>query len=68
MAKNIEHAFAHPFGSGGETYSVGITIGVSVCPEDGSSPEALLRCADERMYNSKQAKRVARVAVRPSEA
>jgi diguanylate cyclase (GGDEF)-like protein len=68
MAQNIEHAFTQPFGSGGSIYNVGITVGVSVCPDDGSSPEVLLRCADERMYRSKQAKRVARLAVRPSEA
>jgi diguanylate cyclase (GGDEF)-like protein len=60
MAENIERAFTDPFRSGGESYDVGITVGVSLCPADGGSPEELLRCADERMYSAKQAKRVAR--------
>lgn len=60
MAAQIERAFHHPFQSGETTYNVGITIGVSICPDDGTSPETLLRCADERMYGAKQAKRIGR--------
>jgi diguanylate cyclase (GGDEF)-like protein len=60
MAAQIEHAFEYPFRSGEATYDIGITIGVSICPDDGTSPEELLRCADERMYHSKQGKRVGR--------
>jgi diguanylate cyclase (GGDEF)-like protein len=60
MAAQIERAFQHPFHSGEATHNIGITIGVSICPDDGTSPEALLRCADERMYGAKQAKRIGR--------
>jgi diguanylate cyclase (GGDEF)-like protein len=31
------------------------SVGVSVFPDDGSTPEALLRTADEAMYRAKRA-------------
>lgn len=60
MASNIEHAFANPFHSGSERYRVGITVGISICPDDGTDPETLLRIADARMYRAKEEKRAAR--------
>jgi GGDEF domain-containing protein len=56
MAANIERAFADPFHSDDERYHIGITVGVSLYPDDGAEPETLLRIADERMYHAKRAK------------
>lgn len=57
IAAQIEREFAQPFSVGGRSFSVGITIGCSVAPRDGTSPARLLELADERMYRIKQAKR-----------
>jgi GGDEF domain-containing protein len=57
MAVNIEHAFQHPFHADDERYAIGITVGVSLYPDDAKDAETLLRVADERMYSAKRAKR-----------
>jgi diguanylate cyclase (GGDEF)-like protein len=62
MASNIERAFTDPFHSEHERYRIGITVGVSLYPDDGDDPDSLLRIADERMYNAKRAKRTGRVS------
>jgi len=60
MASNIERAFGNPFHAENERYTVGITVGISICPDDGSDPETLLRIADARMYRAKEEKRAER--------
>lgn len=60
LVANIESAFADPFRSGSENYRIGITIGTSICPDDGADPETLLRIADARMYRRKEDKKAAR--------
>ncbi len=62
MVANIEHAFADPFHSDSHQYSIGITVGVSVCPDDARDVQALLRTADARMYRSKELKRAQQVS------
>ena len=37
----------------GVTHSVGMSIGTSIYPNDASSPEMLLKCADTAMYKAK---------------
>ncbi len=44
----------------------GISIGVSACPEDGSTVDALIAAADERMYLDKSASATASRATRSS--
>lgn len=56
VAAQIEIEFAQPFSVGGRSFSVGITIGCSIAPHDGTSPARLLELADERMYLAKLAK------------
>lgn len=65
MARNIERAFIEPFHLQNERYTVGITVGISLFPDDGTRPEALLRIADARMYRAKNAKRASGPASRP---
>lgn len=55
--ETIEAEFRDPFQVRGRLFDVGITIGVSVSPQDSRDPEELLRIADERMYRAKAAKR-----------
>jgi diguanylate cyclase (GGDEF)-like protein len=51
----IKGAFADPFHVGDATFSIGITVGVSVTPEDGEDAELLLAAADADMYRQKYA-------------
>lgn len=37
-----------------ETASLGASIGIAVCPEDGETPETLMKEADKAMYESKE--------------
>lgn len=61
MAAQIERGFANPFQTEEHRHDIGITVGISLFPEDGTDPESLLRIADARMYRAKQAKHAARV-------
>ncbi len=38
----------------GVALATGLSIGVAISPSDGTTPEALLRCADAALYRSKQ--------------
>ena len=53
----IRREFAQPFSVGGLTFQVGITIGCSIAPHDGTSAARLLELADGRMYEAKQGQR-----------
>ncbi|MCS0611044.1 EAL domain-containing protein [Massilia solisilvae] len=53
IAGRLEHALAEPVGARGHTFSVGLSIGISIYPEDGASIDDLLRCADIAMYRAK---------------
>ncbi len=64
MAEKIERAFADPFQAESESYRIGITVGISMCPSDGDVPETLLRIADARMYRAKEDKRTKRFCSR----
>ena len=44
----------------GHHFKVGASIGVAIYPEDGTTPEALLSVADERMYENKKARKASR--------
>lgn len=68
MVHNIERAFIDPFHLQDERHTVGITVGVSLYPEDGNRPDALLHIADERMYRAKNAKREGGVPSPPTPA
>lgn len=61
MASQIEGAFADPFQSAAGRFDIGVTVGISMFPDDGSDAESLVRIADSRMYRAKQAKHAARV-------
>jgi len=56
MARKIESAFNDPFHAEHQRYTIGITVGISVCPDDAGDAESLLRIADARMYRAKQDK------------
>ena len=53
VASNIGAAFQEPFDVGGRQVSVTASVGITVCPVDGTEPVALLNNADIAMYQAK---------------
>jgi diguanylate cyclase (GGDEF)-like protein/PAS domain S-box-containing protein len=55
VAEKILASLAAPIAGGGRDFRVGASIGISVYPRDGLTPDALLRHADAAMYRVKEA-------------
>ncbi len=55
VAEKMLAAITQPIPAGGRQLQVGASIGISIFPRDGDSPEALLRDADAAMYRVKDA-------------
>jgi diguanylate cyclase (GGDEF)-like protein len=53
VARRIALAIAEPFELGGHSVDIGASIGVSICPDHGSTIESLMRAADIAMYHAK---------------
>jgi diguanylate cyclase (GGDEF)-like protein len=53
LARRFVEAIAEPFDLEGRQAYVGVSIGVSVCPNDGTEVDTLLKNADMAMYRSK---------------
>lgn len=56
VTERINKAFEEPFKERGE-FCLGASIGISICPYNGSDPDMLLSYADMAMYHSKDTKR-----------
>jgi len=57
IAQNIVDSLARPFDLGGEQGEVSASVGIALYPTDARELEALLTCADQAMYASKNAGR-----------
>ena len=55
IASKIIDALALPFEIGGKSCHIGVSIGISIAPEDGETMDALLQAADAAMYRAKEA-------------
>ncbi len=53
IAERLVAALATPLEVRGQLFSLGVSIGIALSPEDGSSAEILLRHADVAMYRAK---------------
>jgi diguanylate cyclase (GGDEF)-like protein len=53
VARRIVLAIAEPFELCSHSVDIGASIGIAICPEHGSSIEALMRAADIAMYRAK---------------
>lgn len=53
VAERVLHAFRNKFRIAQGTPSVGASIGIAICPNDGSDAQTLLRNADIAMYSAK---------------
>ncbi len=54
LAEKIIAAINKPFEIDGHIVSVGVSIGIAIAPQDGSSVEALLNSADLGLYRAKE--------------
>jgi diguanylate cyclase (GGDEF)-like protein len=57
VADKILHQLAAPFAIEDHQLHIGGSIGISLFPNDGGEPEALLRAADAAMYQAKESGR-----------
>lgn len=53
-AKNIVEKLAKPYTLNGKECSVTVSIGIAICPLNGSDPDELLNQADSAMYSIKE--------------
>lgn len=53
FAERVIASIGRPINIGGQTVEVGASIGISICPNDGTDSETLLRAADMAMYRAK---------------
>lgn len=58
IAKNLVEALGRPYTLGEYEFTVRASIGIGCFPGDGDTVEALLKCADERMYREKRRLRI----------
>ena len=57
LAERIIARVAEPITIGEQTVEIGASIGIAICPDDGTDPEKLMRAADMAMYRAKEAGR-----------
>ena len=55
VAEKILSGLTEPVAAGGRRFEIGASIGISIYPRDGTTPEALLKHADAAMYRVKEA-------------
>jgi diguanylate cyclase (GGDEF)-like protein/PAS domain S-box-containing protein len=53
LASQIVEAVAAPYEINGHQLMIGVSIGISLAPEDGDNPDALLKNADLALYRAK---------------
>ena len=54
VAGSIMRAVAQPMHASGQELALTVSIGIAICPGDGTDTDALLRHADAAMYHAKQ--------------
>ena len=54
IADRIIASVEKPIRIGDQSVEVGASIGIAICPTDGTDPETLLRAADMAMYRAKE--------------
>ncbi len=59
LVANLEMAFTVPFKLEGKLIHTGLSIGLALYPDDGTTPDELYAAADQAMYVSKRASRSA---------
>jgi diguanylate cyclase (GGDEF)-like protein len=58
-AERVRAVLAEPVDTPVAQFSITASIGIALHPRDGTSPDQLIRVADDRMYQSKRSARAA---------
>jgi diguanylate cyclase (GGDEF)-like protein len=66
FTKRLTAQLAEPAMFKGHALLLRTSLGVAVFPQDGDNPEALLHCADERMYAAKRKRKEASLGATPT--
>jgi diguanylate cyclase (GGDEF)-like protein len=53
LASHIVERIAQPYDIGGHQVVIGVSVGISLAPEDGKNPDELLKKADLALYRAK---------------
>jgi diguanylate cyclase (GGDEF)-like protein/PAS domain S-box-containing protein len=53
LASRIVEAIAEPYHIGGHQLVIGVSVGISLAPDDGKNPDELLKKADLALYRAK---------------
>ena len=53
VARRLIDALHAPFEVGSDKLQLGISVGIALCPEDGDSPETMIRRSDQALSNAK---------------
>lgn len=56
-ARRLIERVSEPYDIEGKRTVIGVSVGVALAPENGHTPDQLLRCADMALYRSKQSGR-----------
>ena len=56
VAEHVLRCFEPPFALGDMPVEAGVSIGMALCPEHGTNPNALVQRADVAMYQAKEAR------------
>jgi diguanylate cyclase (GGDEF)-like protein/PAS domain S-box-containing protein len=54
VAEKVQESLREPFPVDGQELHVGSSVGISLYPADGETPDALMRAADTAMYHAKE--------------
>jgi diguanylate cyclase (GGDEF)-like protein/PAS domain S-box-containing protein len=57
LAARVVDMLARPFDLAGQQVEIGVSVGIALSPEDGGSPETLIRAADTALYRVKDERR-----------
>ena len=57
VARRLIEALEAPFDVGSDRLQLGCSVGIAVCPEDGSDAETLIRHCDQALTSAKRARR-----------
>ena len=57
IVSRLLEIISQPWMDEGQEYGLSCSVGISCYPQDGSDPDALLRCADAAMYKAKESGR-----------
>jgi diguanylate cyclase (GGDEF)-like protein/PAS domain S-box-containing protein len=57
LVSRLLDVISQPWMDENQEYGIGCSIGISCYPQDGDTPDALLRCADAAMYKAKESGR-----------